>query len=125
MFHQRYHLLVEKGVVNDVLLTDVDREFSSVSPTVLFDSLEHEIKQDTSLDERQKYNIITPMMVNMPNIITCHPTEKGLSYVDEISSLERRARKGYPLLSTAKQDREKTDEGVSMESKKYRKMTSL
>ena len=79
LFHQRYHLLVEKDVVNDELLTDVDRELSSVSPAVLFDSLEHESKQDTTLDERQKYNIITPIMVNLANIISCHPTEKFLS----------------------------------------------
>ena len=106
LFRQRYHLLVEKDVVNDELLMDVDRELSSVSPAVVFDS-------NTKPNKTLPYiNLITPLMVNLANIISYHLTENLLSYVNEISSLERRARKGYSLLSSAKQDREKTDEDV-------------
>ena len=50
------------------------------------------------LNDKQKYSMVTPILLRIGNLISCHPTKKFLRYLDGLNELEKRVRKGQNFM---------------------------
>ena len=55
-------------------------------------------RNDLVLDDRKKYAMVTPILLRIGNLISCHPTKKFLRYLDGLNELEKRVRRGQNFL---------------------------
>ena len=53
-----------------------------------------DFEEELVLDDRQKYKMVTPIVMRIGNLIACHPTKKFLQYLDALNELEKRIRRG-------------------------------
>ena len=72
--------------------TNVNRDSDCLN--VSFE-VDHESEpSDLVLTDRQKYSMVTPILLRIGNLISCHPTKKFLQYLDGLNELEKRVRCG-------------------------------
>ena len=65
------------------------------------DDLELDMDNDdnvVSLDEREKYKIVTPILLRIGSVISAHSSNQFLKYIDELNHIERRIRRGESIL---------------------------
>ena len=96
LFHRRYHRVFDllDSLLDDPngnVVQDQDEGFDKVE-----DSGEdnEDAEEETVLDDRQKYKLVTPIVMRIGNLIACHPTKKFLQYLDALNELEKRIRRG-------------------------------
>ena len=53
---------------------------------------------EITLNSKQKYSMVTPILLRIGNLIACHPTKKFLQYLDGLNELEKRVRKGQNFM---------------------------
>ena len=59
---------------------------------------EDTIEEEVVLNDKQKYNLVTPILLRIGNLISCHPTKKFLQYLDGLNELEKRIRRGQNFM---------------------------
>ena len=97
LFHKRYHRVFN---VLDSLLDDPNKELEHGGNTAENDDIgevnDDEVMEEneTVLTDKQKYRLVTPIVMRIGNLIACHPTQKFLQYLDALNELEKRIRKG-------------------------------
>ena len=55
-------------------------------------------EEEVVLSDKQKYNLVTPILLRIGNLISCHPTKKFLQYLDGLNELEKRVRRGQNFM---------------------------
>ena len=101
MFSTRYHKMDPTGVTYPPY--EVDNSVPFVDPeddTITTDEVEH----TDSLDEREKYRIVSPILLRISGVLCVHSTKNFLQYVDEIEKVENRIREGKPIFKALDSD---------------------
>ena len=93
LFHSRYLKAVD---LSSVLVFPCNQEVEEYPNDELTDNRQDELSG--SLDQREKHNIVTPVLLRIGSLISAHSTNQFLEYVDELEALEKRVRKGQTLL---------------------------
>ena len=75
---------------NGNVVQDQDEGFDKVEDSG--EDNEDAEEEETVLDDRQKYKLVTPIVMRIGNLIACHPTKKFLQYLDALNELEKRIR---------------------------------
>ena len=57
-----------------------------------------DISVDDSLDQKDKYKFVTPILLRIGNIISAHSSSQFLRHIDELDQMERRIRRGETIL---------------------------
>ena len=67
---------------------------------VISDSVIEEDDEDNiaALDEREKYKIVTPIVLRIGNLIAAHSSRKFLQYIDQLESVEKLIRHGQSIV---------------------------
>ena len=97
LFHKRYQRVFN---VLDSLLddpsTEVEQGAEGVENHDTGEVYDDEVMEEaeTVLNDKQKYRLVTPIVLRIGNLIACHPTKKFLQYLDALNELEKRIRKG-------------------------------
>ena len=106
MFHQRYHRNSE-GLINilaaqlDDQVVDMQEEW--IGEALIDDLMEEEV--DTLvLSDKQKYNRVMPVLIQLGNLISLHGTKSFLNYLEELKLAEVRVRRGQTMLPKLKRN---------------------
>ena len=95
LFHTRYHRVAcdLQEQIENPLVVDPDQDDTD-------EFLEENNNEEDSLvlDDKQKYAMVTPILLRIGNLISCHPTKKFLRYLNGLNELETRVRKGQNFM---------------------------
>ena len=92
MFHIRYFKNGEDYTMTEITITEPEIDACDT----IFEN--EDINVDDSLDQKDKYKIVTPILLKIGNIISAHSSSQFLRYIDELGQMERRIRRGEPIL---------------------------
>ena len=98
LFHPRY-LRVSTDFNNDDEEDDVWAAYPEQNDAT--EDVDEENNNESNvlvLDDKQKYAMVTPILLRIGNLIACHPTKKFLRYLDGLNELEKRVRNGQNFM---------------------------
>ena len=96
-FDQRYHKIMPRDPQTVPILYAQDEHNDVLDGQGFLEESDDEVN---ALTDHEKYRLITPILTNIGNLVSCHSTKTFLSYVEQFKLVEDKIRKGENIFES-------------------------